>query len=136
MNSPDRWRQKSEPLRDWRRSSVLLHLLLLTLANANYWSLCRNDGRKFIFVRAIKSRIVNLRPAAAGSKVNRRELHLFIGEFHQKLSSFVVHAIPKLAKYPGINNSKSCARFFRDPAFGGRDQIAVPYCEKRRQVED
>lgn len=40
---------KTEPLRDWRESSVLLHKLLMIRANAKYWSLCRNSGRKFFF---------------------------------------------------------------------------------------
>jgi hypothetical protein len=31
FESSDRWRQKAEPLRDWRRSSVLLHMLLVDL---------------------------------------------------------------------------------------------------------
>lgn len=50
----DRRRQKAEPLRDWRKPSVLLHMLLMVLANAKNWSLCRNLGRRQ--VRAITAR--------------------------------------------------------------------------------
>lgn len=46
--SSDRCGKNAEPLRDWRRSSVLLHKPLMILANANFWSLCRNDDRRLL----------------------------------------------------------------------------------------
>ncbi len=86
IETPDRWRQKAEPLRDWRRSSVLLHMLFMTLANAIYWSLCRNDDRKLIFCGFIESRSINHTLCMKNSKVDRLPIGYFIADFHQKIA--------------------------------------------------
>ena len=83
------WRQKMEPLREWRKSSVLLHLPLLTLANASFWSLCRNDSlqdRAGTFTP-----LMYHRPEWTGRKVHRNSTTVTFAKFYNYLIGQMVY---------------------------------------------
>ena len=74
------WRQKAEPLREWRKSGVLLHLPLYDLGQRKIWSLCRNDSLQE-GAGTFTPRMYH-RPQRSSRKVDRNSQLITLEKFH------------------------------------------------------